>query len=168
MRKTLIALLILTAPALACPAERFVEAAERGDLPAMRRICVPVDVRFDGDTALTEAAEEGHLGVVRWLLDQGARPNLGDEEGETALHEAAEEGHLEVVTLLLDRGANLDQSDLEGRTPLMLAAGEGHADVVALLLQRGANVGALDNRARSALDYARDATIQQLLKRRGG
>ncbi len=170
MRNTLLIAVALAAPVLASPAERFLEAAESGDLAAMSRIHVRVDCRDEeGETALMEAAEEGHLEVVRWLLDQGARPNLHDDKGETALIEAAEEGRREVVALLLDRGAIIDGHDHRGRTALMKAVMEGHTEVVALLLQRGAAVGLIDNQGRSAVDLAAgNQAVLDLLRRRGG
>ncbi|GMU52170.1 MAG: hypothetical protein AMXMBFR33_13160 [Candidatus Xenobia bacterium] len=170
MRNTLLILVALVAPALASPAERFLEAAEAGDLQTMSRIHVRVDCRDDeGETALMEAAEEGHLEVVRWLLEQGARPNLHDDEGETALIEAAEEGRRDVVALLLDWGAFINAHNHRGRTALMEAVTEGHTEVVALLLQRGAAVGLVDNRGRSAFDLAAgNQAMLDLLARRGG
>ena len=36
-------------------------------------------------TALHLACHEGHIAIVRMLLDAGARINLGDDDGDAAL-----------------------------------------------------------------------------------
>jgi ankyrin repeat protein len=57
---------------------------------------------------LSYAAREGHLHIVRLLLEKGAEPNAPEElapDGR-ALFEACCANHLEVVELLLDHGAN--------------------------------------------------------------
>jgi ankyrin repeat protein len=59
-------------------------------------------------TPLTYSAREGHLHIVRLLLDHGADPNTPEEcatDGR-ALFEACCENHLDVARLLLERGAN--------------------------------------------------------------
>ena len=45
-----------------------------------------------GLTALSSAALDGRLDTVRYLLDNGADPNLQDELGEVPLHCAAKYG----------------------------------------------------------------------------
>ena len=53
-----------------------------------------------GETALHAAARNGHLDVVRLLLDSGAQKNVTSKAGATALHVAAQKGHSQVVQLL--------------------------------------------------------------------
>ena len=64
----------------------------------------------DGSTPLFIAALEGHLEVVRFLVESGANKDQGlTDDGRTALFIAAENGHLEVVRFLVESGANKDQ-----------------------------------------------------------
>lgn len=61
--------------------------------------------RYDHDgivgfTALHQAAYAGHVDVVAFLLEQGARPDLKDEFDQTPLMVAGEKGHQEVVDYL--------------------------------------------------------------------
>ena len=57
---------------------------------------------------LSHAAREGHLHIVRLLLEHGADPNMPEDLAPhgRALFEACSANHLEVATLLLERGAN--------------------------------------------------------------
>ena len=56
--------------------------------------------------ALTAAAHDGNLGLIRVLLSHGA---LVDSDDGAALHTAARQGHLGAVDLLLDKGADIDR-----------------------------------------------------------
>jgi ankyrin repeat protein len=53
------------------------------------------------------AAGEGHLEIVKLLLEHGADVNAKTAY-ETALHLAAEKGHLEIVKFLLEHGADVN------------------------------------------------------------
>ena len=60
---------------------------------------------------MTKAAVEGHLEMVKLLLDRGADANLKDGGGEMALMRAAEKGNLRIVKVLLDKGADVNIKD---------------------------------------------------------
>ena len=79
------------------------------------------------------AAANGHLEVVRLLLEAGADKNAADARGDNALITAALYGQLEVVRLLLEAGADKNAAMANGTTALMLAAENGHLEVVRLL-----------------------------------
>src|SRR3970282_1489848 len=57
---------------------------------------------------LSYAAREGHLHIVRLLLERGSDPNLPEDLAPDglALYWACCENHLEVAQLLLEHGAN--------------------------------------------------------------
>jgi ankyrin repeat protein len=57
---------------------------------------------------LTHAAGEGHLHIVRLLLEHGADPDMPENGAPNglALYEACRANHLEVAQLLLEHGAN--------------------------------------------------------------
>ena len=57
------------------------------------------------------AAQNGHLEIVRALLEKGAKINQYENSNTyyTALMLAAEKGHLEIVKYLLEKGAKINK-----------------------------------------------------------
>lgn len=60
------------------------------------------------DTALTIAADKGHVEFVELLLQRGAQPDVKNKKGNSPLWLAANGGHLEVVELLYKAKADID------------------------------------------------------------
>ncbi|CAG5136717.1 unnamed protein product, partial [Candidula unifasciata] len=60
----------------------------------------------NGNTALSEAANGGHVDAIKFLLDHGADPNTQGQFMRTPLYRAAFAGHLAAVQMLLDNGAD--------------------------------------------------------------
>jgi len=93
-----------------------------------------------GRTALTWAAEKGHVAVVKMLLQQeDINPDQADTySAMTPLMWAADSGHDGVVNALLEReDVNPDAARRGfGSTALAWAADSGHAGVVEILLGR--------------------------------
>ena len=82
------------------------------------------------------AAQNGHLEVVQFLVESGAKKDQGrTDDGSTPLFIAAENGHLEVVRFLVESGANTDQCRTsDGAMPLVIALQQGHLEVVQFLV----------------------------------
>uniref|UniRef100_A0A0A9WC50 Ankyrin repeat and KH domain-containing protein 1 n=1 Tax=Lygus hesperus TaxID=30085 RepID=A0A0A9WC50_LYGHE len=98
------------------------------------------EIELGASTPLMEAAQEGHLDLVRYLLEANADVNAQTQTGDTALTYACENGHTEVAKLLLQYGADLEHESEGGRTPLMKACRAGHLCTVKFLLSQNANV----------------------------
>ena len=69
------------------------------------------------------ASEEGHVGIMRILLDVGRVDIDGLTECSStgmALHVAAYNGRREAAALLIERGAKINAVNAYGKTPLDL------------------------------------------------
>eukprot|EP00438_Fugacium_kawagutii_P004074 Skav227082 [mRNA] locus=scaffold1387:157219:163724:- [translate_table: standard] len=66
-----------------------------------------------GASPLFIASQNGHLEVVRLLIDAGADVNKARTEGASPLFVASHKGHLEVVHLLLESGADRSHVPLD-------------------------------------------------------
>ncbi|XP_066497467.1 glutaminase kidney isoform, mitochondrial isoform X2 [Hoplias malabaricus] len=91
-------------------------AAYTGDVSALRRFALSsVDMEqrdYDSRTALHVAAAEGHVDVVRFLLEAcKVNPVPKDRWGNTPLDEATHFGHHEVVTLLQEHNKKYSPSE---------------------------------------------------------
>eukprot|EP00042_Codosiga_hollandica_P035345 m.261520 g.261520 ORF g.261520 m.261520 type:complete len:387 (+) comp54610_c0_seq11:92-1252(+) len=118
-------------------------------------------------TPLYLAAAEGHLVLVRLLIQAGANVNLSNPNGLTPLHEAAWRGDSEIARELLAAGASPLTMSQFGTTPLHDAVLGNHMEIIALLIKHGANVNAADSCGNTALLRACEAgsieTIAYLL-----
>jgi len=86
-------------------------------------------------TSISQAAEKGHKGVIKLLLERGeVNPERADKSGKAALGWAVVRGHKGVVKVLLECGNfNLDREDKSTKTPLAWAVKEEHEEIVNIL-----------------------------------
>jgi hypothetical protein len=128
--------LLLQAPPSPNPRqEAYLDAVRKGDVAAVKAVLdqgVEVDAKFRYDrTALSFAADRGHLEIIKMLLDHGADVNAKDTfYGATALGLALQNGHVEVVRALLDKGATGGEDVLEA------GVDKGNAALVALAIDK--------------------------------
>ena len=139
-------LLVAPGVALGQPDSPVADAAQRGDLDAVRRLLQGgADVNTaqgDGMTALHWAAEQGDEELGEVLIYAGARVDAGTRIGHyTPLHLAARGAHASVVTLLLEAGSDpAARTTNSGASPLHLAAASSDPRVVSELIEWGADV----------------------------
>ena len=62
----------------------------------------------DSETALMAASKEGHLEVVKQLLEKGARIDLKAEYGDTALTLAKKKGYHDIAAVLQSQRIGAD------------------------------------------------------------
>ncbi|AVP88191.1 Putative ankyrin repeat-containing protein [Candidatus Phycorickettsia trachydisci] len=121
----------------------------------------------NGDTSLHIAAQEGHLDIVKKLLDYKANIEATNKGGWTPLLKAAQRGHCQVVQLLLNEGANIEAATQAGDTPLHYAAENGHTKTVECLLDKKAYLETTTQMGNTPLHLAAGnghaATVKLLL-----
>ena len=94
---------------------------------------------------LIMAAKNGHLNVVKYLVEEGADVNAHVMGDETPLIRAAWSGHLDVVKYLVEQGADVNKSvrdsyslNSEKRSALKMARRGNHQKVISYLISKGA------------------------------
>ena len=139
-------------------ANQLTTYARKGDLEGVefcRRLGVDLNepsrwgwnLKNNGKTAMTAAAESGKTDVVKYLLQHGAEINRADGFGLTPMMGACFSGELALVEFLYEEGADPTLAGPNG-TALHLAAALGHLPVVAFLLDKGVPVNISDDSGR--------------------
>ena len=137
----------------------FLDAAAVGDLSVVELFVeggMPVDAAFGGWTALHEAARNGHLLVVQYLIDQGASFGMETDSDRTALDLARRGGHGDVVVYMTRAArAALDSLGIAYTADAFVdSAGSGNLAVVKLFVEAGMSVNARDEDGDTALHVA--------------
>jgi len=119
---------------------------------------------MDSYTVFQDAAFYGHLEIVEYLLEQGAKMEQ-KVQGRTALHRAVYKNHSSVAQFLLDCGAEVDAvEESNRRTSLHQAAFFGHLETLKVLLDSGADVNIKDKIGLTAQDVARNRKQEKILE----
>lgn len=94
------------------------------------------------ETPLNIAAREGHIEVVRYLLEVGAEPDLPSKHyRETPLWSACSRGRFKIAKLLHEKAPQtINTPSYDGETPLIVACASGALDLVRFLVENGADV----------------------------
>lgn len=122
---------------------------------------VQIEADLDGMTLLMEAAFEGHLAMVSYLVNNARHLRISlnqqDSASRSALFYALESSQIPVVNYLLSKGAKPTTAD-HNKTVLMCACLKNNPSVVKYCLQNMSTLGLthsdLDNKGRNALFYA--------------
>ncbi|KAH9399793.1 hypothetical protein TYRP_017358 [Tyrophagus putrescentiae] len=153
---------------------KLMDAAANNRIDVLVQIIRSGEVSVDATdshnfTALMYAATNGHMNIIRRLLDLGASVDLAQAGGsrrDTALHMAAQCGHTRSVELLLKHGqANPHLLNAFGKTAFELARDFGHGSnkVMRRLFEE---VGALSSSAGNSSNSSSNS--EQISSARGG
>ncbi|XP_038613947.1 2-5A-dependent ribonuclease [Tachyglossus aculeatus] len=122
-----------------------------------------------GATALMDAAERGHLHIVKILLDQmGADVNVRDNMHRNALIRTFRKPTVEnaesIAGFLLDHHIDVNVRDESGKTPLILAVEQKQLSLVQKLLERnGTDVNDTDKEGKTALLVAVEKQFKDIV-----
>ncbi|OCT84861.1 CARD- and ANK-domain containing inflammasome adapter protein [Xenopus laevis] len=146
------------------------DAVAKGDLSLLQNILRDTDINAvnpSGETLLHMAAASGHVAVIEYLINKGAKIDSKDMKHRTPLHRASENGHGEAVKVLLRAGAFIYSLDDASLTPLHLAAENNHQNVLKILLQEeGRQYKNRHNFIHMAATQGNSKLTQLLLKNR--
>jgi uncharacterized protein len=124
----------------------------------------------DGFHALGLATFFGHAGLVGWLLENGADPNVAADNSMRvrAIHSAAAVkdpalAH-ELATMLIDYGADVNAQQEGGYTALHEAALSGKTELARLLLAHGASPALAADDGTLPADLAAKHNRQEVLR----
>lgn len=119
----------------------FISCAGSGEIDCIKLfLAAGMDVNvYFSSTALSAASANGKTETVKYLLDNGANPNIVTFYG-TALVLAVKNNHVDIVKILLAANANPNAISSDGHSTLSLAAFTGNPEVVTLLANAGAKV----------------------------
>jgi uncharacterized protein len=120
----------------------------------------------DGFQPLGLAAFFGQTAVAHLLLEHEAAINSPSNNAQRVmpLHSSVAGQHLELTRLLLERGAEVNAKQEGNYTPLHSAAQNGQREMVELLLAYGADKTLVSRDGKRALDFARDAGHDRVMK----
>ncbi|XP_061899638.1 ankyrin repeat and SOCS box protein 2-like isoform X1 [Entelurus aequoreus] len=90
------------------------------------------------ETALMLSVNREHLQCAEILLENGANPDLANQERETPLYKACEISNPSLVALLLNHGAAVNTQCFHGCTALQEATLNNNVEICEMLLKAGA------------------------------
>jgi len=107
-------------------------------------------------TPLIMASQQGHIDVVRYLVEKEQVAVDGtDSLGVTSIAVASAYGRTEVAKYLLSRRSDINVQDKRlGLTPLMFAVINNQTEMAKLLIKMRANVNFPDQHGRRAVHFA--------------
>lgn len=137
--------------------KELVIASEAGDIETVKQMLAKgADASAMGPNsgALHCAAANGHRDIVKLLLENGANPDVADNQSYYPLHLAAAFKHLEIVKDLLAHGAKLDVVTSSLGTVLHIAAANNFHQIIDIPQVKRGPIEALDHEGKTALNVA--------------
>lgn len=120
-------------------------------------------------TALVEAATYGRVPIARLLIDAGADVDLPGYYDYTPLIWATDYEFLEMTQLLVDSRADVNLYDFDGVTAMMwgiegMDPSQDVTDIAKYLLDHGSERDAMDDANLTALYYAIDSNLTDVIE----
>lgn len=117
-----------------------------------------------GFTPLGLATHFGNENIVRFLLRNGADPDLASENGYRVypLYVAIDSNFEGIAKMLVEAGAEVNVIQASQMTPLHAAAKNGNIEMLILLLEKGALVDIKNDQGKTASDLAFEKGHQEI------
>ena len=125
-------LMSLSAAPVSCERTQFTDKEQEEIDEFCRRI--RKEVTKSGLTLLHRAVKDWSVGVVKYLVFNGANVNVKNKYGTAPLHLANDVG---IAEFLVSNGANVNEKNVHGITPLHFA---GNSKIAKYLISKGADV----------------------------
>jgi ankyrin repeat protein len=146
------------------------EAVIAGDLDATKKFLSsdPKSINRhsrDGFTVLGFAAFFSRPGIARYLLEQGADPNIASSNDfkVAPLHSSVAAKSFEITQMLLDRGAQTNAVQQNDVTPLHAAAHNNSPAIAKALLKAGADKHLKTKDGKNAMDFAKEVDAKEIM-----
>ncbi|KAJ4355542.1 uncharacterized protein N0V89_003559 [Didymosphaeria variabile] len=131
-----------------------------------------LDEDLSRQTALHIAAENGHVDIVRLLIEKRAKIDAMDDRGCTPLYKACGAKSDDSALYMIHHAEDINKRANNGKTPLQKAAARGHRKIVEAIFEKcNRDVAVLtnkDNRERTPLhaaaQYGRKDVVEYLLQ----
>ncbi|MCI2227620.1 ankyrin repeat domain-containing protein [Polaribacter sp. MSW13] len=116
-----------------------------------------------GFTPLVFATYFDKIEIAETLINHNANVNHRDAKGNTALLGVAFKDNVDIAKLLLKNNANINAQNNLGYTPLIFATIYNQPKMVGFLLNQNADVSLKDRENKSALDYAKEKSLKEII-----
>ena len=117
----------------------------------------------NGLSALHYSCDEGHLKIVKLLLDAKCDPNIKNNEKETPLHLASKRGYFDICKILIENGAILNQYNSENNSPIHYACMNNHVELIKYFLTKDLEVDSKNTYGKTAIDLTKNKEIKELI-----
>ena len=107
----------------------------------------------EGNTPLVFATNNGHIDIVKMLLEKGAKIELENDNLGTVLNSAVVKSNKELIKLFLKSGANINKTVHDGITPLMVSVYSKDINITKMLIENGADINMIST-GKTVLDLS--------------
>ncbi|XP_069620962.1 ankyrin repeat domain-containing protein 26 isoform X7 [Ranitomeya imitator] len=142
-------------------------AASSGDVAKLRQLLPKQDVNQvdkESRTPLHLACANGHLNVVKLLIENKAKLNACDNDNRTPVMKAIQCQHEPCATVLLEHRADPNVVDVNENAALHLAALIPSMSIAVQLLEHGANINAMNKDGCTPLILAVTENHQEMME----
>ena len=138
----------------------FIVVSQFGRLDSVKWFVedLKVNIHAQNDSALIEASENGHLEVVKYLVEHGADIHTREDY---ALSLATLNGHFKVVKYLLEQGTNIHAKN---DRPLRWASVTGRLKIIKYLVDQGADISTKNFKALKEAEKRNYIEVANYLK----